>query len=125
MDNSYFPISFKLHIILALLALLVFGLQFLRFRKSHHLILAIALPCTLLPYLSDNKTLFYAVGVGEAMALVLALLFSQTIDRDKEPAAEAASEAAEDAAQITDEETASDEKEAADAEDAPVSEEEA
>lgn len=83
MDTSYFPIRFELHIILALLALLVFGMQFIRFRKSHHLILAIALPCTLLPYLSTNATLFYAVGVGEAVALLLALVFSQTIDRDK------------------------------------------
>lgn len=83
MDNSYFPIRFEVHMVLALLALLVFGLQFIRFRKSHHLILAVALPCTLLPYLSDNKTFFYAVGIAEAMALVLAFILSQTLDRDK------------------------------------------
>ena len=107
----YFPISVKLHIILALLAFLVFGLQFIRFRKSHHLLLAIALPCTLLPYRSENKTLFYAVGVGEAMALVLALLFSQTIDRDKEPVAEGA------AAEIADEADAEEDTKAAESED--------
>lgn len=86
MDNSYFPIRLEVHMVLALLALLVFGMQFIRFRKSHHLILAVALPCTLLPYLSDDKTFFYAVGIAEAVALVLAFVLSQTIDRDKTPA---------------------------------------
>ena len=83
MDNSFFPISFTLHIVLALLALLVFGIQFIRFRKGHHLVLAIALPCTLLPYLSDNQTFFYMVGVFEGAALLLAAILSQTLDRDK------------------------------------------
>lgn len=90
MDNSYFPIRFEVHMILALLALLVFGMQFIRFRKSHYLILAVALPCTLLPYLSDDKTFFYAVGIAEAAALVLAFILSQTIDRDKTAPAEEA-----------------------------------
>lgn len=83
MDNSFFPISMGLHITLALLALLVFGMQFIRYRKSHHLILAIALPCTLLPYLSDNQTFFYMVGVFEGVALILAAILSQTLDRDR------------------------------------------
>lgn len=89
MDNSYFPIKLGVHVVLALLALLVFGMQFIRFRKSHHLILAIALPCTLLPYLSDHKTFFYAVGIGETAALLLALILSQTIDK-RNPALTAA-----------------------------------
>ena len=87
MDNSFFPISLTMHIILALLALLVFGMQFIRFRKSHHLVLAIALPCTLLPYLSDNQTFFYTVGVFEGVALLLAAILAQTLDRDKSEAA--------------------------------------
>ena len=90
MDNSFFPISMTLHIILALLALLVFGMQFIRFRKSHHLVLAIALPCTLLPYLSGNQTFFYLIGVFEGVALILAAVLSQTVDCDKEPAEAAA-----------------------------------
>lgn len=93
MDNSFFPISMTMHIILALLALLVFGMQFIRYRKSHHLILAIALPCTLLPYLTDNQTFFYTIGVFEGVALILAAILSQTIDRDKEEAAPAAEDA--------------------------------
>lgn len=107
MDNAYFPIRFEVHMILALLALLVFGLQFIRFRKSHHLILAVALPCTLLPYLSDDKTFFYAVGIAEAVALLLAFILSQTLDRDKTaPKTETPDTAPEEAASAaTDEET--------------------
>ncbi|MCR4647156.1 MAG: hypothetical protein K5695_17415 [Oscillospiraceae bacterium] len=88
MDTSYFPIRIELHIVLALLAFLVFGLQFIRYHKSHHLILAIALPCTLLPYLFDSKAVFYAIGIGELVALALALVLSQTLDKDKEPVKE-------------------------------------
>ena len=99
MDNSFFPITLPLHIILAMLALLVFGMQFIRYRKSHHLILAIALPCTLLPYLSDNQTFFYMIGVFEGAALILSVILSHTIDRDKNADGEkkASSETPEDA----------------------------
>jgi hypothetical protein len=83
MENSLFPIKFQVHIVLALLALLVFGLQFIRFRKSHHLVLAIAFPCTLLPYLTDNMTFFYMVGLGEAAALLMALIMAKTVDKPK------------------------------------------
>lgn len=83
MSNSYFPIRLGVHLLLALLALLVFGMQFIRFRKSHHLILAIALPCTLLPYLSDSTTFFYTVGVAEFAALIASFILSNTVDRDK------------------------------------------
>ena len=104
LENTLFPIGLGLHVVLALAALLVFGLQFMRLRKSHHLILAVALPCTLLPYLDENnQTLFYGVGIAELLALVLALVLSMTIDREKRRAvqtaasAKAASETAEEA----------------------------
>ncbi len=95
MDNSFFPMDMKWHIILALLALLVFGMQFIRYRKSHHLVLAIALPCTLLPYLSESQTFFYTVGAFEGVALLAAFILSQTVDRDKaadKPAKDAGTE---------------------------------
>ncbi len=83
-ENSLFPIRIGMHVFLGLLALLVFGMQFIRFRKSHHLVLAIAFPCTLLPYLSSNMKLFYSVGVAECFALVLALILTFTVDKNKE-----------------------------------------
>ncbi len=83
MTSSFLPNLF-VHIALALLSLLVFGLQFIRYRKSHHLIFAIAVPCTLLLYVWDNPVFFYSLGVGEAVAIILALIFAVTIDRNKD-----------------------------------------
>ncbi len=103
MENSLFPIKLGIHIIFALASLLVFGIQFLRYRKKYHLVLAIAIPLTLLPYLAeDNMALFYGVGAVDAIALIGALILAQTVDRDPEE-----EEAAEEAG-------ASEEKEASD-----------
>lgn len=95
MESTLFPIKPEVHIVLALVSLLVFGMQFIRLRKKHHLLLAIGIPCSLLPYLSDNKLLFYGVGVAEVVMLIAALILAKTVDRDKqEPQTEAAAETA-------------------------------
>ena len=83
MDSSFFPIPLHVHIILALLAVLVFGMQFIRYHKICYLVLGIALPCTLLPYLTDSQTFFYGIGVFELAALLLAFILSKTVDRQK------------------------------------------
>lgn len=84
--NSLFPIQTGLHVFLALLSILIFGMQFIRYRKKHYLVLAIAFPCTLLPYIAqDNMILFNAVGVFEFIALFVSLLLSLTVDREKKP----------------------------------------
>ncbi len=89
MENSLFPIEIGIHIAFALVSLIVFGLQYLRFRKKYHLVLAIAIPLSLLPYLAeDNMTLFYAVGAIDALALIAALVLSKTIDKDPAPTEE-------------------------------------
>ena len=82
MTNSFLP-NISIQIILSLLGFLVFRLQFIRYRKSQHLILAIASPCILLLYLWDNPVFFYSLGVAEATAFILAMIFAGTIDRDK------------------------------------------
>ncbi len=85
MENTLFPVEIGIHIAFALAALVVFGLQYLRFRKKYHLVLAIAIPLSLLPYLAeDNMTLFYAVGAIDALALIAALVLSKTVDKDPE-----------------------------------------
>ena len=84
-DNSLFPIRMGMHIFLGLLALLVFGLQFIRYRESHHLVLAIALPCTLLPYLIHSMSFFYGLGVVEFAAMILSCVLSFTVDKNKNP----------------------------------------
>ena len=83
MTSSFLP-NISVHIVLALLSLLVFGLQFIRYRKSYHLILAIATPCTLLVYVWDNPLFFYSLGAGEGVLFILAMIFANTIDRSKD-----------------------------------------
>lgn len=86
-QNSLFPIDMTFHIVLAVLALIVFGVQFVRYRKSHYLLLAVAFPCSLLPYLDPTSlSLFHGVGVFEFVALALSAILSATIDRDKSSA---------------------------------------
>lgn len=86
MENTLFPISMEMHIGFALFALFVFGLQFIRLRKKYYLVLAAAIPCSLLAYVVDNTTFFYALGIAEGAALLLALILAKTVDRDKTPA---------------------------------------
>lgn len=94
MTNIYFPIRFEVHIVLTLLAILIFGLQFIRFRRPKYLILAIILPITLLPYAVTTKTMFYTVGIAEAVGL-LACLVLHTLDVRKDNAALKAAQQAE------------------------------
>ncbi|MDE6087088.1 MAG: hypothetical protein K2G25_01725 [Oscillospiraceae bacterium] len=83
--NSLFPIEMNFHIVLAVIAVIVFVMQFVRYRKSHYLLLAVAFPCSLLPYLNpENRTLFYGVGIFEFAALILSAILSVTIDKDKQ-----------------------------------------
>ncbi len=85
MENTLFPISMEMHIGFALLALFVFGLQFIRLRKKYYLVLAIAIPCSLLAYVIEGMTFFYALGIAEGAALLLALILAKTVDRDRTP----------------------------------------
>lgn len=85
--NSLFPIQMEFHVFLALLAIVVFGIQFVRYRKLHYLLLAIAFPCTLLPYLDQsNMSLFYGVGVFEFIVFIISAVLSVTVDKDRQPA---------------------------------------
>lgn len=84
-DNSLFPIRMGMHIFLGLLALLVFGLQFIRYRKWHHLVMAIAMPSTLLPYLVNSMDFFYGLGIAEFGALILSCILTVTVDKTNEP----------------------------------------
>lgn len=84
MENTLFPIEMKVHIIFALISLFVFGMQFIRLRKKYHLLLAIAIPASLLAYVIDSRVFFYALGIAEGAALIAALVLAKTVDRDKE-----------------------------------------
>lgn len=77
MDMTLFPISMEKHIIFCVAALIFFLVQFIRTKRWYQLILAIAIPASLLIYLQpENETIFYAVGIGEAVILALAFIIN-------------------------------------------------
>ena len=121
MESTLFPISMEKHIIFCVIAALFFLLQFIRTKQWYQLVMAIAVPLSLLIYIDEENTaLFYAVGILEAVllcgALVLYIVQSRRLNRedaakadsDKQeetaaaPSSEAPSEAAPSAASPAD-----------------------
>lgn len=78
MDASTFPISFLYHLIFCIVAGVFFLMQFIRLRRPYQLILAVAIPASLLIYVGDasNKTWFHTVGAFEAAMLLGAVVLS-------------------------------------------------
>ncbi len=83
MENTLFPIAMEVHIVFALISLIIFGMQFIRLRKKYYLVLAVAIPCSLLAYVIPSSSFFYWLGVAEAAAMLVALILAKTVDRDK------------------------------------------
>lgn len=77
MEPTLFPIAQDKHLIFCILATLLFVLQFARTRRWYQLVMAIAIPASLLIYLQpENKTIYYGVGILEAVLLLLALILN-------------------------------------------------
>ena len=77
MEKTLFPITMDKHIIFCAVAAVFFLLQFIRTKRIYQLILAIAIPLSLLIYIApENEMLFYGVGIGEAVLLVLAFILN-------------------------------------------------
>jgi len=56
----------------------------MKYRKPHQLIMAIAIPFSLVIWVSASRTLFYAVGITEVLLLLLALILN-IVYRKKHP----------------------------------------
>lgn len=77
METIIFPIGQDKHLIFCILATLLFVLQFLRTKRWYQLVMAIAIPASMLIYVQpENKYIYYAVGVLEAVLLLLALVLN-------------------------------------------------
>lgn len=97
MDITVFPISMEKHFIFCVIAAAFFLLQFGRTKRWYQLVMTIAIPATLLIYINpEQDTLFYGVGIGEAVMLLLALILN-IVQSCKTAAAEKAKKAAEEA----------------------------
>lgn len=77
MEPMIFPISQDKHLIFCIIATVLFLLQFIRTKRWYQLVMALAIPASLLIYVQpENKTLYYGVGVLEAFMLLLALILN-------------------------------------------------
>ncbi len=105
METSLFPVSMEKHIIFAVIAAVFFLLQFVRTKQWYQLVMAAAIPLSLLIYIdTENMTLFYGVGILEAVLLCTALVLNIVQSRRQSKAEKAAKAAAE--AQKAEEEAA-------------------
>ena len=75
-NPTIFPFSFQLHLALAVISVIFFSYRFAVQKKPFQLIFAIAVPFSLLLWISNNKTLFYTVGIVELILIVTALFTS-------------------------------------------------
>ncbi len=82
-----FPFPFSLHLGFCCIALVFFVLRFIKEKLPYQLIMAVAIPFSLIIWLSDSKTLFYGVGIAEFVFLIAAFVTS-LIFKTKEPAVE-------------------------------------
>ena len=130
LTTNPFTISPEKHVIFCIIGVLFFTAQFLRTKQWYQLVMAIAIPLTLLIYLNpENDTLFYGIGILEVCLLVLAFVLNIVQSRRaakekaaKEAAEKAAKESAEQPAEKA-EETAAETEVPAEAETAePASE---
>ena len=77
MEPTIFPIGQDKHLIFCILATLLFVLQFARTKRWYQLVMAIAIPASMLIYVQpENKTIYYAVGILEAVLLLLAMVLN-------------------------------------------------
>lgn len=77
-----FPFSFKIHVIFSCIAFVFLLFQFIRQKRPYQAIMAVAIPASLIIWLSESRTLFYGVGIMEIVFLLAALVTS-IVFRDK------------------------------------------
>ena len=82
-NPTIFPFPFSLHLGLAIISLVFFGFRFVSQKKPFQIIFAIAVPLSLLIWLSDSKTLFYGLGLVELILILLAIVMTIASKPDK------------------------------------------
>ncbi|MDE5648993.1 MAG: hypothetical protein K2I33_03720 [Oscillospiraceae bacterium] len=85
MNNNIFPLPFSVHLVFSCIAFLFFIFQFTRVKRKYQLIMAVAVPATLLLYVNSSKTWFYILGIAEFI-LMIAALITAIIEKRKEKA---------------------------------------
>lgn len=76
MNNYIFPLPFPAHLTFVIIGFLFFALMYARKKYVYHLLLAIAIPSTMLVYACQGSKLFYyLLGIEELILIVLIFVF--------------------------------------------------
>ena len=85
-----FPFPFGLHIVFTVIAVIFMVYRFVKEKCPYQIIMAVAIPISLIIWVSENKTLFYAIGIIELVLILAAIFTSIFIKKPKAPADESA-----------------------------------
>lgn len=75
-NAELFPFPFGLHLTFALIGIVFFAFRFTTHKRPYQLIMALNMLVSLGVWLSDSKTVYYAVGIIEVLLLIAALVTS-------------------------------------------------
>lgn len=81
---NLFPFPFQHHLIFCCIAMVFFAYLYVKYKKPHQLVMAIAIPLTLVLWISESRMLFYAIGIIEVLMLITAFVLS-IIHKKKHP----------------------------------------
>ncbi len=87
-QTSMFPFPFGLHMVFCCISLVFFLYRFIVQKSPYQLIMAVAIPFSLLIWISNSKTLFYTVGIVELVLLISAMITSVVYNKKKNKAPE-------------------------------------
>lgn len=75
-NPSLFPFPFKMHLIFACIGAIFFAYRFFTQRRPFQLIMAVATPLSLIVWISESRTVFYGLGIAEAVLILAAIVTS-------------------------------------------------
>lgn len=68
-----FPFPFKSHLIFCCIGFIFLAYRFYTQRRPHQIIMAFALPISLMVWLSEKKSIYYTMGIIELVLIVAAI----------------------------------------------------
>lgn len=75
-NPSLFPFPFHMHLIFACIGAVFFAYRFFTQKRPFQIIMAVAIPLSLLVWISESRMLFYGVGIAEAVLIIAAAVVS-------------------------------------------------
>lgn len=73
---TLFPFPFNMHLVFACIGAIFFAYRFFTQRRPFQLIMAVAIPLSLIIWISESKTVFYGLGIIEALLILAAVITS-------------------------------------------------